>query len=136
MNLYNPELCIQAESLYKAGRYEEALKLALDLHKLAQEEAKKKWLSVLNKSTNLFKQLQVWDSTSQKYVDYNTYIKIHNWQDDITPAPLKIATKSLRALAKKVKKNNPTKAIEYLNQIHQLGLASISDIKLLEKLQS
>ena len=136
MNLYNPELCIQAESLYKAGRYEEALKLALDLHKLTQKEAKNKWLLILTKSTDLFKQLQMWDSTSQKYVNYNTYIKIHNWQDDIAPTPLIIATKSLRALARKVKQSNPTKAIGYLNQIRQFGLASNSDIKLLEKLQS
>ena len=78
----------------------------------------------------------MWDSTSQKYVNYNTYIKIHNWQDDIAPTPLIIATKSLRALARKVKQSNPTKAIGYLNQIRQFGLASNSDIKLLEKLQS
>lgn len=136
MNSYNPELCVKADMLYKEGKYEDALKLALSLHKLAVEEAKNKWHLTVNESTDLFKKSQIWDSTSEKYVDYDTFIKIHNWQDDIAPAPIRIAAKSLRALAKTIKLSNPNKAIEYLNQIRQLDQASQADIRLLEKLQS
>jgi len=125
MKKYNPQLCIDAENLYKQGQLDEALNLALEAHELAKQEALVRWNFTRNNSSPLAMQTKVWDSTTQKYVSYAEFLKIHRWEDDIAPAPLRIACKCLRAKGKlAIKEGNKSLATECFQKIKELGQAT------------
>ncbi len=125
MKKYDPQLSIDAENLCKRGELDKALSLALNAHELAKQEALDRWNELKNNPSPLAKLTKVWDSTSQKHVNYNEFIKIHNWEDDIAPAPLRIACKCLRAKGKiALKEGDRPLAEECLQKIDELGQAT------------
>jgi len=94
MKRYNSQMCIDAETLYKQGKYEECLKLALEAHELAKQAALDHWNEMLNgPPTELAKLTVMWDTTTGRNLKYGEYLRIHNWEDDIAPAPMRIAEK-------------------------------------------
>lgn len=85
--------------MYKEGRYEESLAIALGAHEKAKLDAEEEWKKLLQvPPTELAKFTKMWDTTTQKYLSYDEYIAQHNWEDDIPPAPMRIAEKSRRKL--------------------------------------
>lgn len=135
MKKYDPQLSINAENLYKRGELDKALSLALEAHELTKQEALDQWNELKNNPSPLAKLTKVWDSTTQKYVSYDEFIKIHNWEDDIAPAPIKIACKCLRAKGKLALKEGDKKlAEECFQKIKELGQATGIDDAELEKL--
>lgn len=125
MKKYDPQLSIDAENLYKRGELDNALSLALNAHELAKQEALDRWNELKNNPSPLAKLTKVWDSTNQKYVSYDEFIKIHNWEDDIAPAPIKIACKCLRAKGKlALKRGDRPLAKECFQKNKELGEVS------------
>lgn len=125
MRKYDPQLCVDAENLYNQGQFDKALSLALEVHELARREAFERWDSTKRNSSPLAKQTKVWDSTNQKYVNHTEFIRMHNWKDDIAPAPLRIACKCLRSLAKlALKTGDKLLAEKYHQEIKELEQAA------------
>lgn len=92
---YSPHLCIEAEILFSEGKYSECLQKALEAHEKARQDEYEKWQEFINNPpSELARLTKMWDTTTQKYLNYEDYKKYHNWEDDIPPAPLKIATKA------------------------------------------
>ncbi len=99
MNHYSPALCEEAEKLYTEGKYSECLQLALDAHERAGLDAQEKWQELVKNPPSLLASMtKMWDTTTQKYLKYEDYIKSHNWEDDIPSAPLRIAQKAKKKL--------------------------------------
>ena len=71
------------------------------------------------------------------YLSHDEYIKSHNWQDDIPPAPLSIAAKALRKLAKNsLKIKDKVNALKYFLRIEKINQLTDSDKKLIKKLRN
>ena len=101
MGRYYPELCIEAEALYKQGKYEECLKVSLNAHEKAKLDAQDEWQELIkNPPSGLASLTKMWDTTSQRYLGYKEYIKSHYWEDDIPPAPMRLAEKARKKLRK------------------------------------
>jgi len=101
MKRYTPSLCEKAEKLYSEGKYSECLEVALDSHEKAKLDAQEEWQALIKTPpSGLASQTKMWDTTSQKYLGYDEYIKSHNWEDNIPPAPLRIAEKARKKLEK------------------------------------
>lgn len=101
MKQYNPQICVDAEVLYKQGRYEDCLKLALDAHEKVKADALKHWQEMQKgPPTKLAKLTVIWDTTTQPNLKYDEYLKCHNWRDDITPGPMSIVEKARKKIDK------------------------------------
>lgn len=101
MRRYNPELCLEAEVLYKQGKYKECLQVSLDAHEKAKLDAQEEWQELIKKPPSvLASQTKMWDTTSQRYLNYEEYIKSHNWEDDIPPAAMRMVEKARKQLGK------------------------------------
>lgn len=133
--IYDPEMCVEAENLFKQRKLSEALELALKARDLAIDEARQRWSAALNETSALAKLTKSWDSTTQQYVDYETYLKVHNWEDDIAPAPSRIVAKILRFMGREAYRNGEfSKALECYEKIIAIGEATDNDLKQLDKL--
>ncbi len=99
MKHYSPSLCEEAKKLYSEGKYQECLVVALDAYEKARLDAEEEWKDLFeNPPSGLASMTEMWDTTTQRYLPYQTYIKTHNWEDDIPPAPLNIAEKAKKKL--------------------------------------
>lgn len=100
-NKYNPQQSVDAEALYKQGKYDDSLKLALQAHENAKTDALEHWEEMLKgPPTELAKLTVMWDTTTQRNLKYDEYLKVHNWEDDIAPGPMNIAAKARKKLDK------------------------------------
>lgn len=136
MKRYSPSLCEDAEKLYSESKYSECLQVALDAHEKATKDARKEWEELLKGApSELAKLTKMWDTTSQKYLTYDDYIKSHNWKDDIPPAPLRIATKALRKQAKgSIQNRDNASARRFFEEIENIGQLTESDKKIIDKI--
>ena len=101
MKQYDPQMCVEAEALYKQGNYEACLKLALEAHEQAKADAQEHWREMQKgPPTPLAALTTMWDTTTQRYLKYDEYLKSHNWEDDIPPGPMNIAEKAKKKLSK------------------------------------
>ncbi|RJR29184.1 hypothetical protein C4564_02485 [Candidatus Microgenomates bacterium] len=137
MKKYDPQLCLDAEILYKKGEFDDALQIALEACKLAEAEAHDRWEETKKISTPLSQMTKVWDTTSQKYVSHSEFLQSHSWKDDIAPGPFNIACKCLRAKGKlALKSDDLLTAKECFEGINKLGLSTERDILYLNKINS
>lgn len=94
-------MCVDAEALYKEGKYEACLKLALEAHEKAKVDVIENWQEMQKgPPTPLAALTKMWDTTTQKYMTYDAFLKSHNWEDDIPPAAMRIAEKAKKKLVK------------------------------------
>lgn len=102
MKRYFPSLCENAEKLYSKGKYSECLEVALDAHEKAKLDAQEEWRELIKgPPSKLASMTKMWDTTTRQYLNYKDYIKSHNWEDDVPPAPFRIAEKARKKLGKK-----------------------------------
>ncbi len=102
MKRYSPSLCEKAEKLYSEGKYSECLEVALDAHEKAKLDAQEEWRELIKgPPSKLAGMTKMWDTTTQQNLNYDEYIKCHNWEDDYPPGPLRIAEKARKKLGQK-----------------------------------
>lgn len=138
MKHYDPTMCEDAERLYSEGRYSDCVVLALNAYQLARSDAEDNWKEMLKGPLSELAALTLmWDTTTQRNLRYDDYLKFHNWEDDISPAPLVIAAKALRKQAKEAIKNKHyLVALNYFEEIEKIGQITESDGKMRVKLLS
>ena len=134
---YEPCLCAYADLFYKKGDYQKCIEVAETIQNRAVAHAEQEWNKMVRgEVSDLAKQTKTWDTTTQRYLEYKDYIKLHNWRDDAPPAPLGIRTMAYRALGKQAKKDGRlAEAKQWFEKMQELGVASENDLKILEKLK-